>query len=155
MDLSNASVLDIVVDPMVLRTVSRPLLRVDEAVHALACDMLATMYAAGGVGLAAIQIGRPFRVIVFDVAAEGRPPAPEVMINPVIEWSKKLHIEMEEGCLSIPGRKVIVSRPSDIRVSYLQLDGTKRTRELGGMHARVVQHEIDHLDGVLITSRRF
>ncbi len=151
MDLSNARILDIVVvDDPILRSTSTEIGEIDDATRDLARDMLATMYDASGIGLAAVQVGRPVRMIVFDVARKDGPRRPEVMIDPVIEWSKKLRIEMEEGCLSIPGRRVMVSRPSDIRVSYTQLDGTRRTRDLGGMHARVVQHEIDHLNGVLI-----
>lgn len=153
MDDTNANILDIVVGDPMLRTVSTPVGTIDDATRELARDMLATMYDARGIGLAAIQVGRPVRVIVFDVGGPQN-PRPEVMIDPEITWSRKTQIVMEEGCLSIPGLHVDVSRPSDVKVAYTDLDGQRRTRDLGGMPARVVQHEIDHLDGVLISSRR-
>ena len=150
--IAQGSILPIVTRQMPLRTVSEPIGIVNDVTLELVADMLATMYAAPGIGLAAIQVGRPLRVIVWDL---GTPEArrPEVMIDPVIEWAKKRETEMEEGCLSIPGLRINVSRPSDIRVAYMQIDGTRRVRDLGGLHARVVQHETDHLDGRLITDR--
>ena len=153
MDLDGATILPIIANDPLLRSVSEPIGVPDDSIRDLARDMLATMYAAPGIGLAAIQVGRPVRMIVFDAGTK-ESPRPEVMIDPVIDWAKKRLVDMEEGCLSIPGRRMPVSRPSDVRVSYTDLDGVRRTRDLGGMPARVVQHEMDHLDGVLITDRR-
>jgi peptide deformylase len=152
METPNANVLDIVVGDPLLRTVSTPIGTPDDDIRQLARDMFATMYEKRGIGLAAVQVGRPIRMIVFDAGTRAS-PRPGVMIDPVIEWSKKTCVVMEEGCLSIPGVHLDVSRPSDIKVSYTDLEGFRRTRDLGGMPARIVQHEIDHLDGVLITSR--
>lgn len=151
-DASEGTVLEIITDRTALSQACSPIGVPDDAIRQLARDMLATMYAAPGIGLAAIQVGRPVRMIVFD-AGGAAAPRPEVMIDPEIMWAKKLRVEMEEGCLSIPGRRIQVSRPSDVEVSYTDLDGTRRKRSLGGMPARIVQHEMDHLDGVLMTQR--
>lgn len=141
----------IVTDVEFLKRPSAPVGRIDAEVLQLASDMLATMYAEDGVGLAAVQVGELRRIIVFDASpARNRP---EVMIDPEITWSKKLTISMEEGCLSIPGLNVDVTRPSDVDVVYTDIDGNRRKRQLGGLHARVAQHEIDHVDGILITDR--
>lgn len=152
MDMQDATVMDLVVGGPTLRQASAPVGVPDDSVRALARDMLATMYASRGIGLAAVQVGRPVRVIVFDAGTKDA-PRPEVMVDPVVEWAKKTRVTMEEGCLSIPGLRVDVSRPSDVKVSYTDLDGARRVRDLGGMPARVVQHEIDHLDGVLISDQ--
>jgi peptide deformylase len=150
MDLDNASILDIVVGDPLLKTSSAPVGEPTAEIADLARDMLATMYASRGVGLAAVQVGRAVRMIVFDAGGPEN-PRPEVMIDPEITWSKKTRVDMEEGCLSIPGRLVQVSRPSDVKIVYTDLQGARRKRDLGGMPARIVQHEIDHLNGVLIT----
>jgi peptide deformylase len=149
--LPQGRVRTVVTDRELLKQASTPVGQVDGNILRLAADMLATMYAEEGIGLAAVQIGDLRRVIVFDVSPTRN--RPEVMIDPEIVWSKKLTISMEEGCLSIPGLNVDVVRPSDVDVVYTDIDGNRRKRQLGGMHARVVQHEIDHVDGVLITDR--
>jgi peptide deformylase len=138
-------------DPM-LRRLSEPVERVDGDVRGLIDDMLETMYAAPGVGLAAIQVGVPLRVIVLDVGGEkeeeGRRPF--AMINPEIVAlgpDKSLH---EEGCLSIPDVRVEIERPATLTVRFLDREGQQQELGARGLLATVIQHEIDHLDGKLI-----
>ena len=135
-------------DP-VLRQVSKPVERVDGALLKLADDMLETMYDAPGIGLAAIQVGEPLRMLVIDLAKEGETPAPHVFINPeVLERSDQRSV-YEEGCLSIPDYYAEVERPAAVRVKYLDRDGKLLEMEAGGLMATCLQHEIDHLNGVL------
>jgi peptide deformylase len=147
---TEARILDVTVDRHVLKTPSLPIGAPDGRIRELARDMLATMYASKGVGLAAVQVGEHVRLLVMDAGGPER-PMPIAMVDPVITWSKKRQVEDEEGCLSIPGRRVVVSRPSDVTVAYTDLDGVRLEKSLGGWPARIVQHEIDHLDGKLIT----
>lgn len=135
-------------DP-VLRKVSTPIERVDANLQKLADDMLETMYQAPGIGLAAIQVGEPLRLLVIDVAGKDEPKAPQVFINPEILWKSDEPNVYEEGCLSIPDYYAEVERPKRIRVSYLDRDGKKQECEADGLLATCLQHEIDHLDGVL------
>jgi peptide deformylase len=135
-------------DP-VLRQVSKPVERVDGAVRKLADDMLETMYDAPGIGLAAIQVGEPLRMLVIDLAKEEEPPAPHVFINPEILESAEARSVYEEGCLSIPDYYAEVERPAAVRVKYLDRDGKAREIEAEGLMATCLQHEIDHLNGVL------
>ncbi|MEA3536351.1 peptide deformylase [Rhizobium sp. CC-YZS058] len=135
-------------DP-VLRQVSAPLERVDDAVKRLADDMLETMYDAPGIGLAAIQIGVPRRMLVIDVAKEGEEKAPQVFINPEILGSSEARSTYEEGCLSIPDYYAEVERPAAITLRYLDREGAERQMEADGLLATCLQHEIDHLNGVL------
>ncbi|MEO3386555.1 peptide deformylase [Mesorhizobium sp. CAU 1741] len=135
-------------DP-VLRELSKPLERVDDDVRKLADDMLETMYDAPGIGLAAIQIGEPLRMLVIDLAKEDEPKAPQVFINPQIEARGDGVSVYEEGCLSIPDYYAEVQRPDTVSVRYLDRDGTERTVEADGLLATCLQHEIDHLNGVL------
>ncbi len=143
--------LDILILPdPVLRKVAAPVTSVDDRVRKLADDMLETMYDAPGIGLAAPQIGVLERVIVCDVATdEEAEPAPMVLINPEIEWSSEDTKVYEEGCLSIPEYVEEVTRPASIRVAYLDRDGAAQTVEADGLLAVCLQHEIDHLNGVL------
>lgn len=135
-------------DP-VLRKTSDPVERVDNDLRTLMDDMLATMYDAPGVGLAAPQIGILRRVIVMDAARDEEPKAPIVMANPeILERSEEMRIH-EEGCLSIPEVTAEVERPATTRVSYLDRDGERQEAELEGILSTIVQHEIDHLNGVL------
>ncbi len=135
-------------DP-VLRTVSAPVERVDAQLLKLADDMLATMYDAPGIGLAAIQVGEPLRLLVIDLAKEDETPAPQLFINPqVLDRSNALSV-YEEGCLSIPDYYAEVERPASVRVSYLDREGKVQEIEADGLLATCLQHEIDHLDGVL------
>ncbi|SFI85312.1 peptide deformylase [Aerobium aerolatum] len=135
-------------DP-VLRQLSKPLERVDDSVRKLADDMLETMYDAPGIGLAAIQIGEPVRMLVIDLAKEDEPKAPQVFINPQVVATGDEASVYEEGCLSIPDYYAEVERPATLTVSYVDRDGKEQTVEADGLLATCLQHEIDHLDGVL------
>lgn len=135
-------------DP-VLRQLSKPIERVDADLQRLADDMLETMYDAPGIGLAAIQIGVPRRMLVIDVAGEGEDKQPLVFINPEIVTSSDERSVYEEGCLSIPDYYAEVERPATIGVRYLDRDGKEQTVEADGLLATCLQHEIDHLNGVL------
>ena len=122
---------------------------VTDAHRALMDDMLETMYAAPGIGLAAIQIGEPRRLLVIDLAKEGEPPAPHVFINAEILESSDERSVYEEGCLSIPDYYAEVERPAVVSVKYLDRNGKEQTVEADGLLATCLQHEIDHLNGVL------
>ena len=135
-------------DP-VLRQLSKPLERVDDAVRKLADDMLETMYDAPGIGLAAIQIGEPVRMLVIDLAKEDEPKAPQVFINPEIVATGDDLSVYEEGCLSIPDYYAEVERPDTITVKYLDRDGKEQLLAADDLLATCLQHEIDHLNGVL------
>ncbi|CAN7181533.1 peptide deformylase [Rhizobium sp. LjRoot30] len=135
-------------DPL-LRQVSAPVERVDAELTRLADDMLETMYDAPGIGLAAIQIGVPRRLLVIDLAKEGEDKQPQVFINPQILSSSDARSVYEEGCLSIPDYYAEVERPAEIEVKYLDRDGTEKTVKADGLLATCLQHEIDHLNGVL------
>jgi peptide deformylase len=135
-------------DP-VLRQVSKPVERVDEDVRKFAGDLLETMYDAPGIGLAGIQVGEPLRVLVIDLAKEGEPKAPQIFINPEIVSRGGERSIYEEGCLSIPDYYAEVERPAQVTVKYVDLDGMEREVEAEGLLATCLQHEIDHLNGVL------
>jgi len=132
-----------------LRLRSEPVAAITDAVRALAADMLETMYDAPGVGLAAIQIGVPQRIIAMDVSKTETERAPMVLINPEILWSSEEKRTYEEGCLSIPEYYEEVERPERVRFRYMDLDGRTIERDAEGLMATCVQHEIDHLNGVL------
>jgi peptide deformylase len=132
-----------------LRQVSKPVARVDGATRKLVDDMLETMYAAPGIGLAAIQIGEPRRIVTMDVSKDADEKQPQVFINPELVWSSKEKRVHEEGCLSIPEYYEEVERPAEVRVKYLDLDGKKQEIDAKGLLATCLQHEIDHLNGVL------
>ncbi len=135
-------------DPL-LRQVSAPVERVDDAVRRLADDMLETMYDAPGIGLAAIQIGEPIRMLVIDVSKEDEEKTPLTFVNPeIVERSDALSV-YEEGCLSIPDYYAEVERPEKVRVTYVDLAGAAREIEADGLLATCLQHEIDHLNGTL------
>lgn len=135
-------------DP-VLKQVSAPLERVDDAVRALSADMLDTMYDAPGIGLAAIQVGVPKRLLVIDLSKEDEEKNPQVFINPEILQSSDDRSVYEEGCLSIPDYYAEVERPARVTVRYVDLDGKERMLEAEGLLATCLQHEIDHLNGIL------
>jgi len=135
-------------DPL-LRQVSKPIERVDADLQRLADDMLETMYDAPGIGLAAIQIGVPRRMLVIDVSREGEEKQPLVFLNPEIVASSDERSVYEEGCLSIPDYYAEVERPATVTVKYLDRDGKDQTVEADGLLATCLQHEIDHLNGVL------
>lgn len=132
-----------------LKQVSRSVDRVDDALRVLMDDMLETMYAAPGIGLAAIQIGEPVRVIVMDLAREGEPPEPRYLVNPEILWKSEELATYEEGCLSVPEFYEDVARPARCRLRYLDYQGEIREIDCDGMLATCVQHEMDHLEGIL------
>lgn len=136
-------------DPL-LRQSSAPIETIGGDVRLLAKDMFETMYAAPGIGLAAVQVGVPRRLLVLDVADDDETPRPMAMINPtIIDASGTLRTH-EEGCLSIPDFKLDVDRPDWVRVSYLDLEGKQRELRSDGLLATAIQHEIDHLNGKLI-----
>ncbi|WP_102961014.1 peptide deformylase [Mangrovicella endophytica] len=135
-------------DPL-LREVSRPVETVDDQVRRLSADMLETMYDAPGIGLAAIQVGEPLRMLVIDVAREGEEKAPRVFLNPEIVAATDERNTYEEGCLSIPDYYAEVERPAGVTVRYLGLDGAMHEEQADGILATCLQHEIDHLNGVL------
>ena len=112
-------------------------------------DMLDTMYNAQGIGLAAIQIGTPKRVIVIDLLKEKEKKNPLYFVNPEIVWSSKEEVTYEEGCLSVPGQFAEIDRPNKCHVKYLDYDGNKRELKAEGLLATCIQHEIDHLEGIL------
>ncbi|MBL8671905.1 MAG: peptide deformylase [Alphaproteobacteria bacterium] len=135
-------------DPRLKRT-CRPVAAVDDEIRRMMDDMLETMYAAPGIGLAAPQVGVDLRVIVVDVAKEGSPPSPHCLANPEILWSSEDHALYNEGCLSLPEQFAEVERPAKVRVGYLDRDGKPRELEADGLLAVCIQHEMDHLEGVL------
>jgi peptide deformylase len=133
-----------------LRLVSKPIETVTTQVRKLADDMFETMYDAPGIGLAAIQIAEPVRLITMDISKkEGEEKQPRVFINPeILSVSEKLSV-YEEGCLSIPEYYEEVERPAAVRIRYMDLDGKVHEEEASGLFATCIQHEIDHLNGVL------
>jgi peptide deformylase len=135
-------------DPQ-LRAVSEKVGVVDDSIRALMDDMLETMYAAPGIGLAAIQIGVAKRVVVMDLAKKDEPRAPRFFVNPEILETSGEETVYEEGCLSLPEYYEDVTRPSKVRVRYLDRDGESREVEAEGLLATCLQHEVDHLDGKL------
>jgi peptide deformylase len=133
----------------VLKSKARPVAAVDDRVRRLIDDMLETMYAAPGIGLAANQVGVLERVIVLDVAREGEKPEPLGLVNPEIVWQSEQLGTYNEGCLSLPEQYADVTRPAEVRFRWLDRDGRRHERQAGGLLATCVQHEIDHLDGIL------
>ena len=135
-------------DPL-LRKVSEPVTSVNTEVKNLLDDMLETMYAAPGIGLAAVQVGVLKRIIVIDLSKDGEKKDPLFIINPEITYKSDELISYEEGCLSIPNQFAEVKRPSSCKVNYLDYDGKKREINADGLLATCIQHEVDHLNGVL------
>ncbi len=132
-----------------LRLKSEPVKAVDKTLRALIDDMFGTMYAAPGIGLAAIQIGAARRVVTMDLAKKDEPKQPQVFINPEVTWVSDEKATYEEGCLSIPEYYEEVERPKSVRVKYLDLDLKPQEIEADGLLATCLQHEIDHTNGVL------
>lgn len=132
-----------------LKAVAQDVPKVDSEVRKLVDDMLETMYAADGIGLAAVQIGVAQRVIVMDIDQKDGKKNPRVFINPKITWASEEIATFEEGCLSVPDIWDEVERPTAIRAEYLDRDGKPQTVEADGLLADCLQHEMDHLDGVL------
>lgn len=143
-----------------LRQETEPIEENTEALQTLVDNMIETMYAASGIGLAAPQVGRSERLFVVDVSAmaeemeedgEVLPPQPMVFINPEIVWESEATCDFEEGCLSIPDVREMVTRPETIAIRYRDRHFEEQELEVGSVLARVIQHEYDHLDGVLFT----
>jgi peptide deformylase len=132
-----------------LRQVSKPVGKVDAAVKKLVEDMFETMYDAPGVGLAAVQVGVPLRVVTIDATRGEEEKKPIALINPEILWTSDEVSVHEEGCLSIPEYVDEVERPAKVRARFLALDGNVMEVEADGLFARVLQHELDHVNGVL------
>ena len=122
---------------------------IDAELRRLVEDMFETMYDAPGIGLAAIQVGEPRRVVTLDLAKKDDPKNPLVFINPELVWSSEEKAVYEEGCLSIPEYYEDVERPAEVKVKYLDLDGKPQEVAAAGLLATCLQHEIDHLNGVL------
>ena len=133
----------------ILREKSLSVETVDENLQKLMNDMLETMYAAPGIGLAAIQIGIPKRVIVLDIASKDGPKNPKFFINPEIIEKSDNNLTYEEGCLSVPGQFAEIDRPNKCHIKYLDYYGQPKDIKAEGMLATCIQHEIDHLEGIL------
>jgi peptide deformylase len=132
-----------------LRLVSKPIEKVTAEIRKLADDMFETMYEAPGIGLAAIQVAVPQRLITMDLSKKDETAKPHVFINPEILWSSEEKSTYEEGCLSIPEYYEEVERPAAVRFCYTDLDGKVHEEEANGLFATCIQHEIDHLNGKL------
>ena len=144
------AILDIIQapDPR-LKAKAEPVAAVDDGLRRLLDDMLETMYMAPGIGLAAPQVGVPKRAVVIDLGAEPETRRPLFLVNPEVTWRSDELVAAEEGCLSLPEQFAEVNRPAQVEVTYLDRDGGRHTLRTDGLLARALQHEIDHLDGVL------
>ena len=133
----------------ILREVSKSVEKVGKEEQKLMDDMLETMYAANGIGLAAIQIGVPKRIIVMDISKDQFKKEPRYFVNPVIKNKDDLKLTYEEGCLSVPNQFAEIDRPKKCDVDYLDYNGEKKTLKAEGLLATCIQHEMDHLEGIL------
>ena len=133
----------------ILRQVSLPVKKVGNEERRLMDDMLETMYEAKGIGLAAIQIGVAKRIIVMDIGNRDKEKEPMYFVNPTIKNKNSKHSTYEEGCLSVPNQFAEVNRPSTCEVEYLDYDGNKKILKASGLLATCIQHEMDHLEGIL------
>ncbi len=149
MSLRRILTVDNKVDLAILKRVSKPVAEVDDGLRVLMDDMLETMYAAPGIGLAAVQVGEPVRIIVMDLAREGEDKQPRFFVNPEITWRSDELFVYEEGCLSVPEIYDEVERPAKVRLTYLNYAGERVEEEAEGLFAVCIQHEFDHLEGVL------
>jgi peptide deformylase len=144
------SVKKILIEPnKLLRQVSKSVEKVGNEERVLMDDMLETMYEAPGIGLAAIQIGVPIRIIVMDISRDENKKEPRFFVNPVIKNKNQEMAKYEEGCLSVPDQFAEIERPNTCEVEYLDYDGKKKLLKADGLLATCIQHEIDHLEGVL------
>ncbi len=133
----------------ILRQVSQPVESVGDEERKLMKDMLETMYDANGIGLAAIQIGVPKRIIVMDLSKDGEKREPRYFVNPIIKNKNEKKNTYEEGCLSVPNQFAEIDRPSRCEVEYLDFNGDKKILKADGLLATCIQHEMDHLEGIL------
>ena len=144
------SVKKILIEPnKLLRQVSKSVKKVGNEERTLMDDMLETMYEAPGIGLAAIQIGVPKRIIVMDISREENKKEPRFFVNPIIKNKNKEKAKYEEGCLSVPDQFAEIERPNTCEVEYLDYDGKKQLLKADGLLATCIQHEMDHLEGIL------
>ena len=144
------SVKTIIIEPnKLLRQISKPVEKVSKEEQKLMNDMLDTMYDANGIGLAAIQIGIPKRIIVMDISKEKGKKEPRYFVNPVIKNKSPINNTHEEGCLSVPDQFAEIGRPSKCEVEYLDYNGEKKLLKAEGLLATCIQHEMDHLEGIL------
>ena len=137
----------------ILKKKAEKVAAVDDDLRRLLDDMLETMYADNGCGLAAPQIGVSQRIVVIDIAGEGEEPTPMYMVNPEIVWASEEKEICEEGCLSVPGQRAEVERPASVRIKYLDYNGEPQEILAEDFLAVAAQHEIDHLDGILYIDR--
>ena len=144
------SVKTIIIEPnKLLRQISKPVEKVGKEEQKLMDDMLDTMYAANGIGLAAIQIGIPKRIIVMDISKEEGKKNPKYFVNPIIKNKDSFKATYEEGCLSVPDQFAEIDRPRKCEVEYLDYNGEKHLLKADGLLATCIQHEMDHLEGIL------
>ena len=144
------SVKPILTEPnKLLRQISKPVESVSDDERRLMDDMLDTMYAAPGIGLAAIQIGVPKRIIVMDISRDEDKKEPRYFVNPVIKNKNNETSKYEEGCLSVPDQFAEIERPNECEVEYLDYNGKKQSLKTDGLLATCIQHEMDHLEGIL------
>ena len=144
------SVKTILIEPnKLLRQISKSVNKVGDDERALMDDMLDTMYDAPGIGLAAIQIGVPKRIIVMDIGRDANKKEPIYFVNPVIKNKNKEKVKYEEGCLSVPDQFAEIERPNTCEVEYLDYDGKQKLLKADGLLATCIQHEMDHLEGIL------
>ena len=144
------SVKTILTEPnKLLRQISRSVDKVGDAERTLMDDMLDTMYDAPGIGLAAIQIGVPKRIIVMDLGRDENNKEPRYFVNPVIKNKNEEKAKYEEGCLSVPDQFAEIERPNSCEVEYLDYNGKKQVLKADGLLATCIQHEMDHLEGIL------
>ena len=144
------SVKKILTEPnKILRQISNPVEKVGQEEQRLMDDMLETMYSANGIGLAAIQIGIPKRIIVMDITKNDNKKEPKFFVNPVIKNKDILKATYEEGCLSVPNQFAEIDRPKKCEVEYLDYNGEKKILKAEGLLAICIQHEMDHLEGIL------
>jgi len=133
----------------ILRQVSKPVEKVGDEERGLMNDMLETMYQANGIGLAAIQIGVPKRIIVMDISKDNQKKDPRYFVNPIIKNKDTSKATYEEGCLSVPNQFAEIDRPSKCEVEYLNFYGERKFLKAEGLLATCIQHEMDHLEGIL------
>ena len=133
----------------ILRQISQPVESVGKEEQLLMNDMLETMYAANGIGLAAIQVGIPKRIIVMDISKDENKKEPMYFVNPVIKNKNPVKSTYEEGCLSVPNQFAEIDRPSKCDIEFLDYNGNKQTISADGLFATCIQHEMDHLEGIL------
>ena len=133
----------------ILRQISQPVESVGKEEQLLMDDMLETMYSANGIGLAAIQVGIPKRIIVMDISKDENKKEPMYFVNPVIKNKNPVKSTYEEGCLSVPNQFAEIDRPSKCDIEFLDYNGNKKTISAEGLFATCIQHEMDHLEGIL------